>query len=108
MNRQHECVVKNQFKELKTDSYIKLRIYIGKRNHCMPCTYSQEMKVLNAAGEVLGEKVRWDNENTQLNLGHGLPTHINPQWNIPTNLGVGWESVLCFSLAGLKEIITEA
>ena len=107
MNEQRECALKNQFEELKTDSYRKLRIYIGKKNCHMPCKHSRETKVPNTARRISDEKAKRDGENTQLNLGHRLPAHINSQRNTPTNPGVGWESVLCFNLAGLKEIMTE-
>ncbi len=79
MNRQGECALQNQFEELKPDSFRELQIYIGKKNHCMPYTYSKEVRVMNAARSGPDEKTRQNNENTQLNLGHGLPTNINWQ-----------------------------
>ena len=58
MNRQRECALKNQFEELRRDSYRKLQIYVGKKDYYMPCTCSKEMKVLNAARRAPDEKVR--------------------------------------------------
>ena len=77
MDRQRECALKNKFEELRKDSFRRLQIYIGKKDYCTPYTYSKEVRVLNAARSGPDEKTRQNNENTQLNLGHGLPTNIN-------------------------------